>query len=55
MLNLKDKRSMIIQNVGNCLPVDVAYSFKRVELSWHVLTSVQQVNFFLWKTEKEME
>jgi len=47
---------MVIQNVGNSLPVDVAYSFQKVELSWHVLTSVQEVNcFLLWKTEKEME
>jgi hypothetical protein len=46
---------MVIQNVGNCLPVDMAYSFQRVELSWHVLTFVQEVNvFLLWKTEKEM-
>jgi len=47
---------MVIQNVGNYLPVDMAYNFQRDGLSWHVLTSVQEVNgFLLWKTEKEME
>jgi len=37
---------MVIQNVGNCLLVDMVYSFQRVEVSWHVLTSVQEVNCF---------